>query len=398
MKLLTFLSIKNLVLLSIILFPFDQLFSSAFPNFPVSPFRILTVVLSLFFFRYNIGKLRPFKVIIVLFYVYCGWSFLSIFWSNDLNRSLAYSFQILLMIWFAIVAISELIKDENAYKKVAFYGPIVGGIVAQLSLLGIFSDRELSLDRRLSFAGIGVNAIAISIGYMFILGVSFLMIKGPRFLNKMVVISCCIIMFYFIIRTGTRSGVFGVLIALGMAYIFSYKVNFVNLIRFFVSAGLLYFTFNFILDNYLGDRLAERIFKVGAEDIEDNPRSQLWGVAFDYFSHNIFGTGAGNESVAYIEFGLGPREAHNVFVSGLLQLGIIGFLLIICTQIIVFFKLNEIRRPIFKYSALSLYFFLLMQMMKGSFLQTRLFWVPIILIISIGLLDSKHRSSSDTSF
>src|SRR5690606_34441263 len=134
-------------------------------------------------------------------------------------------------------AISELIKDKSMFAKLAFYGPLTGGIVAQLGLLGVFSERELSLDQRLSFAGIGVNSVAISIGYMFIMGISYLFIKGQRILFRVLITISCIIMFYFIIRTGTRSGVFGVLIALGIAYVFSFKVNFVNLFRFIIFAG-----------------------------------------------------------------------------------------------------------------------------------------------------------------
>src|SRR5690606_22223075 len=208
--------------------------------------------------------------------------------------------------------------------KLAFYGCIVGGIVAQLSLMGVFSEREITLDHRISFADIGVNAVAISIGYMLILGIVYLFSKGQPILLKVIAIASCFIMFYFILRTGTRSGVFGVLGALGLAYIFSFKVNYLNLFKFAVFTSILFFSFQFLLSNYVGSRLTERILSVGSEDIEGDSRNQLWSVAYDYFSHHIFGTGAGNESVAYIEYGIGPREAHNVFLSSLLQLGFPG--------------------------------------------------------------------------
>src|SRR5690606_16344298 len=259
-------------------------------------------------------------------------------------------------IWFSIVSISELIKGKNLIDNIVFYGPIFGGVIAQLGLMGVFSSRELSVDYRLSFEGIGVNSVSISIGYMLILGIAFLMAKDNAIIYKILILCCCIVMFYFIIRTGTRSGVYGVLIATGIAYLFSFKVSAVFVIRFLILSTFFVFTFHYILENYVGERLVERIFSVQGDDIASNSRNELWNVAFDYFSYNIFGTGAGNEPVAYLEYGLGPKEAHNVFVSGLLQLGFIGLFILVIAHVMIFFNLFQTKDSISRFTTLSLFF------------------------------------------
>lgn len=389
MKSIKFFSLYNLVLISIVTLPFDQLFTSAFPNFPISPFRILILGIAVFFLKYNLNNLGNLKYIIVLFYVYVFFSLISVFWSEDMVKSILYTVQLFLLLAFLIVSVNELMKSKESLIIVSFYSTIVGGVIAQLSLFGFFSERELNLDQRISFVGIGVNALAISIGYYFIIGFYTLM-TNKSLLKKLVSIVAMSFMFYFLFRTGTRSAIFGVLAVIILAYPLCYKLSFKRVIIYLFLSGILITGFNYVYE-HLGTRLTDRIMSVTTDDFESNVRNRLWQMAYEFSSTNLLGTGSGNEITVYKVTNNEVGEAHNVFFSSLLQLGPLGFLLIFSIMVILLKNILLIKDSNIKFTAVSLFFFFFLQLMKGSFLQTRLFWIPLIFLILAILIDKKNN-------
>jgi len=388
-RIIKIISKKNIAFLAIILLPFDQVFSSVFPNFAYSPFRVLTIVLALFFFQYNISKLKPFKGIILLFFVYSILALVSIIWSSNIEKSFLYAVQLFVMLMFTIVSVSELSKEENIISKLAFFGALAGGVVSVLAVTGYFNAEELTPQHRLSFQGIGINAVAISVGFAFLLGISYFFLQKGSPLKKQIVLLTLLAMLYFLIRTGTRSAVAGVFIAIGLAYPLSFKIKLKSLISLIIVFSVLLFAFNYMLENYVSARIAERILSIGVEDIKTNSRLDLWRIGINWYNSNILGTGAGNETVAY-QF-IDNKEAHNVFVSSLIQLGIPAFLMVLVAYIIIFLLIKKIKNANYKFSAFLIYFFLLVQSMKGSFLQTRLFWIPLTIVMTIVIIDRRFR-------
>lgn len=362
--------------------PFDQVFTSAFPNFPFSPFRILTVLLAMLFWRYNVNRLKPFKIPLFLFFFYCIISFFSVLWANDKYEAFLYSIQITIMLLFTIVTIFELSKDSQIVTKLSFYASIAGGILSLMAVFGFFSEGEIMQEHRLSFAGIGVNAVAISIGYTFILSISFLVVQKQKRLKKIFVLFASIVMLYFLIRTGTRSGIIGAVLALGIAFFFSYSIRPRHLLVFLVFSSIMYFSFNYIINNYINERIAERILSVGLENVKENSRLSIWEEGLEWYSNNILGAGAGNEDFVFKNNPL-VKEAHNIFISSLFQLGIPGILIVSIAIIYIFSRIKKSQNIQYKFIAYSIYFFLLIQMMKGSFLQNRIFWIPLAIVIII---------------
>lgn len=391
MRFLKSLSRYNLVFLIIILFPLDQLLTSLFPGISFSPFVIVSVVLGLLIFQYANIYFEKLKFIFQLFFVYCIFSFISVFWSDDEIKSVLYTLQLVLSLSFCIVAVAELSKDQYTLQKISFYGCVVGAIIAQMSLMGMFSEGELSVEHRITFSGIGLNAVAISIGFTFILGITGLFNKLITLEKRILLIISCSVIFYFLLRTGTRSSIFGVFLALGISYVLSYNLSFKNISVIIFLFLIMFFSFNYVLDNIIEGGLGEHIMSVGAKDIESNSRKRLWEIAFDWFSKNILGTGAGNEYVAYTNSS--SKEAHNIFISALLQLGFVGFILILMIISRIAYLLFTIKNNLHKFTGLSLFVFLVLQMIKGSFLQNRIFWIPVTLIFSIYLLDKKNKKN-----
>lgn len=395
MNLLKIFSKKNLTFFAIILLPFDQVFTSAFSGFSYwSPLRILTIFLALFFFQYKIKYLEPFKSIIFLFYAYCALAFISVLWSKNVVTGISYSAQLLIMLLFTIVAVSELVRDGQIVRKLTFYGSIFGGIMAVLCLMGFFSAKELNPEHRLSFTGIGINAVAVSIGFAFLMGISYLFLKKQKRINIIIVLVFSLLMFYFLIRTGTRSAIIGALISLGIAYLLSFSIKPKYFLRFALLLTLLFFVFNYIIiEKYVSERIATRIVEVSVDDLDS--RFNLWQFGINWYSNNIFGAGAGNEEVAY--HSVHQKEAHNIFVSSLIQLGIPGFLIILFVSAKLFFIISKIKNSSYKFVAHLIYFFLIMQMMKGTFLQNRIFWIPLIIIMTIVIVDRNFKLIKTTS-
>ncbi len=389
MKVLRLLSVKALSFLAIIFLPFDQLFTSIFPNANYSPFRWLTIVLGMFIFRYNdINRLKPLVRIFYYLIAYCCLSFVSVTWSSDPGATISYSAQISVMLLFSIVALSTLSLEKTILSKLSFFSSLIGGVVSGLALMGFFSVAEIDPNRRLSFLGIGVNAVAISIGYALLLGICYFFSPERKRVRDIIVITASLIMIAFILRTGTRSAVWGIFIAIGLSYLLSFNLKFRNILRFIFLSIFLIISANYLFENYLGNRMTQRILAVTPQDIKTNVRFELWQDGIDWFSSNLLGTGAGNEQEAYLNWDI--KEAHNVFVSSLIQLGIPALLIMLIVFVTLFIRIIRIKIPYNKFTAACLYFFLLIQMMKGSFVQTRIFWIPLILIMLIIILDYKN--------
>ena len=82
-------------------------------------------------------------------------------------------------------------------------------------------------------------------------------------------------------------------------------------------------------------------------------------------------------SFLYLE----PGESHNVLVSAFIQFGFPGFALIACVMIALFIKIFKFKRSNYKILYVALLIFFSLQTLKGSFLQTRLFWQPITILL-----------------
>lgn len=307
--------------------------------------------------------------------------------------SFNYAAQLIIMLGFTIVALSKLADDHKTIIQLLFYVSVVGGIIALLSLLGFFSDKILESEHRMSFTRIGVNAVAISISYSFIFSIMYLIFINRINIRTIIIFSLSFIMLIFLIRTGTRSGIIGVFISVGLGYLLSYKFNLRHLLKFSFIFFLIIFSFNYIIDNIVSERIATRILSINLESINENSRIAIWNLATEWYSNNVLGTGAGNEAQVFNKFNV--KEAHNVYISSMLQLGMIGLLILVLAMAKIFLKLINIRNPNYKFLAMTTFLFLLIQTMKGSFIQTRLFWIPIILVMTIAVIDiKKYRANS----
>ncbi|HEY4544688.1 MAG TPA: O-antigen ligase family protein [Tissierellaceae bacterium] len=365
-----------LIFLTLVSLPLDQVFTSIFPFVPISPFRGLSILLAFYFIKVNVKK-SEFRGAYLFMYCFILWNFISMFWASNQEDSLLYTFQVLLIFWFSLVCINELVEVKNIKEQLIFYCGVIGGGVSLLAISGVLSV-EISSDRRLTFSGIGVNAVAISIGYYFIIVLSGIFIYKWSKFKMIILIASTILMFYFLLRTGTRSAIVGSFAALLISYPIAFRLDFKSIFKFITLIVIVLFGFFYVMDHFIEGNLSERIVNVDSEAFSENSRNALWDTALNYGGSFALGTGAGNE---YIAFDKGTiKEAHNVFVSSFVQTGIIGvFLLVLCLLSFVL-KMLKMNKGKDFYLLCSLILFYFIQMLKGSFLQTRIFWFPLIIL------------------
>jgi O-antigen ligase len=316
-------------------------------------------------------------------------STISISWAfSDYYLAFKYTVQLVILFSFTVVAIKLLSHDEEAIKSVIFYWLIVSSIVSYYSLQGALSPNELSASKRIAFLDIGLNAIAISIGYVLILALAGFNLFINERIKQLIMIVGIFFCFWLLIRLGTRSVVWGVIFIFIIISILSFDIKKILVTSFFVLC--VYLTFNYVAENnYSTGGVLERITTFNFEVFEDNARGQLWKDGIEWTFINVLGSGAGNEKFIYRSLNSQAGEAHNIFVSAFIQFGFLGFALILCVMIALFSKIIKFRNSNYMILYVAFLMFFSLQILKGSFLQTRLFWQPITILLIL-LNHQKH--------
>lgn len=263
---------------------------------------------------------------------------------------------------------------------------LISGIAALIGFSGVISITGDLASERILFQGLGINALSISLGYSLVCGIALFFFKEIGRFQKLLLIFTCILILMFSFKAGTRSVAWGVFVAFGFSYSISYKLfNFRSFILFIFAGIILFFFFSFFFQSgYIDGRLSDRMMDVNMQTLSTNSRWILWRKGIEFFLSNPMGAGSGNEVFVYRNLLHSNNfEAHNVFVSALVQTGLFGFILIVCSLLSLIYYILKVERKCVKFLLLFLFTFFFLQILKGSSLQTRLFWHPIILILSI---------------
>ena len=242
------------------------------------------------------------------------------------------------------------------------------------------SPESASTLGRLSFNNIGLNAIAISLGYIFILALNSFHLFENEKVKRCIIYICLILIFLLILKLGTRSVLWGLVLAFILPNFIYLKRK--NIIRILVIlSAFIYAFFHLINTGFIQGRAATRLLLFGSDTFTNNSRVELFNKGFEWWTNNILGSGGGNESYAYIQMGTKNLEAHNTFMSALIQFGIPGIILLLLVVSIIYFKIYLIKDKRQKILFFSFFIFFVMQLVKGSFIQTRLFWQPLTILL-----------------
>ena len=347
------ISLRSITILLLVLYPLDQLHSTIFQGSTlISPYKLMIGGYLFSVIKLNgINNTFASKDVLFLLFGMVALSALSILWVySDYFLAIKYTLQLLVLWSFTVVAVKILGHDEKAIKSIIFYWLIVSAIVSYFSLSGVLSSSELVEGRRISFIGIGLNAMAISIGYSVVLGVAgFSLFKKQR-IKQLLMIVAVLISLWTLVRLGTRSVIWGLLITflIGSLINLSIKKAVFSVVALF--AIVLVFDY-FIENNYIVGRVLERLLTFDSDVFQENSRVDLWIVGLEWVTNNVFGSGAGNEIFVYKTLDVTHSlEAHNVIVSAFIQFGVFGgglFVLMLAILSMKFFKLETVNLNLF---------------------------------------------------
>ena len=263
-------------------------------------------------------------------------------------------------------------------------------------LFALFGGISLTAgaESRLAVAGAGINSLATSIGVAIVGGIGLFLLTRS-ILAKLFLGACCIAMMLVSLRAGTRSVLIGVPLSLMFGAVLAYwrkihKVFMLSLVIAVISFGSLYWASS---TGFIRGALQERLFSVfQTRTFEENVRWQIWTEALRLSGENPIGVGAGNEHRAYLQGGMTRvREAHNIFLSVLLQYNVVGLGLFVAGFVLLGAALIRVKEPALRFLAGAFLGFLLFSAFKGTFHETRMFWQPLMLVMIVIEIDFREQ-------
>lgn len=393
-----FPSKAKVIIALLVTYQLDQLYLGLVPITSVpSPFKIAIAFFAVdFITKVKVSKLSSASILACGFAL-IAWSLITFIWADDVAAALQYTSQLFILAAFTATTLYHLRKHQNSLEILIYYSALFGGIIALLSVLRVFTPEEKALFARLSVGGVGINALSVSVGYIFVLGLSYLFWPNISRYKKIAIILSLAIMFVMLIHTGTRSVVWGIPVCFALAYLISAKTISIKQLLLFVLAGVsMYYGYQHVIGSEnTAARLANRLNTVDQDAFEDNVRLVFWSNAMKYFLTHPFGCGVGtaNEGKVFLFLISSYREAHNVFVTALVQLGLFGTVILLAFFGLITKRIVLLPKGHLKFTITFLFFFFLFQTVKGSFLQTRLFWHPVtIILLGIELQSISCRS------
>jgi O-antigen ligase len=333
----------------------------------------------------------------VAFGVFKLWCLFSAGWAIDQLNSLFTFSKVLIHFAFLVVVVDTLSDRKVIWQTLVLMALVSGlGSLAMLVVPGLATVQDS--DSRTHFAGTGTNAVSITVGLAVVGCIALLPLRRSLF-TIAVTLTTSIPMLLATLRTGTRSVLIGVPLAVAFGACLSYwrKLGRLFLLLLIVgglSGGSLYWA---VQADFITGRLRERLLGVfEADTYETNVRLNLWSEAFELYIKNPIGAGAGNEPLMTeaSRGGYGATEAHNTYLSILLEYNVIGLGVILLAMGYLGWGIVRTEDLGLRASAAMLFTFCILSSLKGSQQDTRLFWQPVCLSIAFVEADARRRRAA----
>lgn len=350
-----------------------------------SPTRILMVLTVLSYLaRMVMGHRFTFqrtRGTILLFAAFACWSLGSIVWAQAYGVATIAATKIVIQVLLVVVAV-DLLADAKAIRQAIVLlaiGCTAGGLVALVSGVAVRS----AVDRRLALAGIGVNTFAMSVGFGVVATIALAIQR--RTLRVILLATVTTIgMTLVTLRTGTRSVVIGVPLAVACGAVVGYgwrlhKVMLVGFVAALISGGSVFWA---VQSGFITGDLRDRVLGTFAEETYvSNVRWELWSDALSISARYPMGVGAGNEPIAFSRHvtAQGALESHNTFLTALIEYNLVGLCIFVAALVCLMRATLRMRDRSVRTGATMLIAYTLFNAMKVSTLENRVFWQPLLL-------------------
>lgn len=366
-------------------------------------------------FEPNTIKQIRLNYISVLLLFYITWATFSLFWTVNIHHGVNVIFKLLagIMFYFIIIYfIRDKEKLEQLFRILIPWGVLLGILLFISNKVEIEPfiykiSNEFYL--RAAILHVGRRAGGFADSYdaaaMFSLFIFSVIALYPKVKKTTKVLFALVLIFFFIclLDTGTKGGVWGVILAV-LFFLLTYpglrKKIIITIPSFMISLILIIL---FSLTVFKGDRF---ITSTKQNILSLTSRLTIWESGFEMISKRWIGSGAGGFSIAtgQKEFILG--DSHNIFLATLFELGIVGF--IIFTVVIISILLS-LRRSI-EYTIdedLKRYLYCMLSLLIGFLIQGTVilhyffffFWVLIgTIIATINIAEKIKREEKADSW
>lgn len=269
----------------------------------------------------SVGRLRKPNVTLLLMAAFAMHALLSATWSLDQDTTLARAqtlVQLLAMFWL----VSELVSDESqVHSLLCAY--VAGAAVNVMATFTQFATGNASRDLRYTAVGFNANdqaltlALAIPMAFFPIVRMRALWVKG-LFLGYLIAAPIAIAL------SGSRTGVLACCTAFFVSMFGLRRTQWSTRLMLAAALGVCMWCLVAFVPETSWTRLSTISAQLDSGDL--NQRTAIWAAGLKEFAtHPLLGVGEG----AYLQVSgrfLGESfVAHNTFVSVLVELGIVGF-------------------------------------------------------------------------
>lgn len=351
----------------------------------ISPGRVLAVICLLGYLRFLLAR-RPaissVRGAILWFFGFAFWVLCSVVWTENKLVALWVVLKFFIQISLLLVAV-DLLSGRKVLEQVLALmaiGGVTGGLFALFAGVAVRAGATV----RLELAGVVVNALAFSLGTAMLAAIALFVLR-KSVITLVIAAFSTISMLLVSLRTGTRSVVIGVPIAVMFGLLLGYwrkvhKLFFIGILVAVLFGVSLYWA---LQTGFIAGELRERMVGIfGVEWIRNNIRLELWREALQMYAQNPLGTGAGGERSAYLMWGITRALwAHNIFLSILIEYNVIGLGIFLTALSTLVVALLRVKDPALRCAAGMILGFCLLTSMKVTMHETRIFWQPIMLVM-----------------
>ena len=346
----------------------------------ISPLRIVGLLaMGLAVFDILMQKILKldYRIIYVAFWLIYG--LITYLWAIDESRWQSYYFiylnNALMFLLFSMVSYTK--HEAGVLKKSMVFG--VGALLLYMTFIPnavIYSAYQNRLTLNAGEDGLDQNYLAalmlISFGIVFY----NLCNVNQKKMRKIISILFCLVIAYYVLLTGSRSGLISILVIVLLSVNTSWKTR----LSFGIPVLLIMLVvFPFIVQ-YIPEELLDR-FSLSAltgQEAESGTRLLIWGRALSSLQgiELLFGYGAGaSQTVVGNALGRGDAAIHSHYIAMLVEFGVIGFLLVN----IPILKMIKVMVKNDKCMAISFTGILLMAFFLDV-VTTKFFWSAMILL------------------
>jgi len=364
------------------------------------------IVLMSWLFAYLSGQNKGIdipKKINILGLVWLLWSLLSVIWAYDKNLSIIRAINLVQLVTFFIL-LQIMIRNERQLNMI-IKGYFISSCVFALYAISII--KTYGLKRAVLSEAQDPNIFAPAIGMSLVMSPYILKITRPIILRMFVLFGCCLIALGMILTgsRGTFIGLFFSIILFVFFYNLKLKTRFIY-IALIVSSFILLIFISFHL-GLINEEQLQRIVSVFniKETGGGNSRINIWSVGWEMVKANpLIGVGLDNFQgvfldyafIASLPFGYQGiyygRDAHNIFLCMIAELGIVGSILFIVFAINIFKKLIENSRDIKAVMGIAVLAFMLITGVTEPIMYRKYFWLSIGLsLVILNLIKERDK-------